>query len=98
LSHFSREGGHSMIAMGSFFMTMPTQGGRKAIVIFPPGESSLLDITYMLGTSQTSQHDESEQPETIPNGVQQVHRVVRLHDGSCKVVLKPVPRGGFVTK
>ena len=35
------------IAIGSYFLQMPTQGGRQAIVIFPPGEQSLKDIRHM---------------------------------------------------
>ena len=37
------------IEPGSHFLEMPTQGGRHAIVIFPPGQQSLTDIKYMMG-------------------------------------------------
>ncbi|CAB9508985.1 expressed unknown protein [Seminavis robusta] len=68
------------IATGSYFLTMPTQGGREAIVIFPPTESSLQDIQYMLGSSAT-------QDETMP-AVQQLQRIMSSRDG-CTAILQP---------
>ena len=38
-----------LISPGSFVLSMPTQDGRQAIVIFPPERDSLQDIEYMLG-------------------------------------------------
>ena len=37
------------IVPGSYLLSMPTQNGRSALVIFPPGEQSLDDIDMMLG-------------------------------------------------
>lgn len=37
------------IVEGSYILTMPTENGRTAHVIFAPGEESLKDIKYMLG-------------------------------------------------
>lgn len=34
------------MAVGSFVISMPTQEGRNALVIFPPGEDSIRDIEY----------------------------------------------------
>jgi hypothetical protein len=40
------------ISEGSFLLHMPTQEGRSAVVLFPPGDDSLRDIEFMLqGTS-----------------------------------------------
>lgn len=68
----------TMILPGSYYMTMPTQEGRHAVVVFPPGEASLVDIRYMLGVE-----DESE---SLP--VFTVHKSVALDDGTCKLELK----------
>lgn len=59
-------------------MTMATQGGRQAIVIFPPGPQSLVEITYMLGGE-----DAEQQPDVLT-----VERAVALPDGSCKLFLQ----------
>ena len=37
------------IQNGSFVLSLPTQDGRKATVIFPPCPESLADIAYMMG-------------------------------------------------
>jgi hypothetical protein len=38
------------IVDGSYILTMPTTNGRTAKVIFSPGDESLQDIKYMLGS------------------------------------------------
>lgn len=38
------------IVEGSYILTMPTTNGRTAKVIFSPGDESLQDIKYMLGS------------------------------------------------
>lgn len=43
---------------GSYFMQMPTQDGRHALVVFPPGEQSKNDIRHMYELQ-----DEEESPE-----------------------------------
>lgn len=53
---------------------MPTQGGRQALVIFPPGEQSLKDIRHMY---------ELQAEEELPQ-VQYLKRVIVSgmgHDG-----------------
>jgi len=65
------------IPSGSFLLSMPTQGGRSAVVIFPPGDQSLVDIQYMLGNKEQA--------------VKKVHRTVALGDGSCKLLLQDHP-------
>ena len=39
------------IPTGSYCMTMPTQDGRNAIVLFPPGQQSIDDIHCMMNQS-----------------------------------------------
>jgi hypothetical protein len=67
------------IAPGSYCMTMPTQAGRKAIVIFPPGEESLEDINFMLGMD--------EDDDTRP-AVQTLYKSVVSQEGTCKLLLR----------
>eukprot|EP00977_Amphora_coffeiformis_P025113 scaffold18324_cov176-Amphora_coffeaeformis.AAC.5 len=63
------------LSEGSFVVKMPTDGGREAIVVFPPGPDSLRDIEFMLG-------DESgDRP-----AVHQLRRIVRTK-GGCKLSL-----------
>ena len=69
------------ISLGSYFMTMPTRGGRKAIVIFPPEQSSLEAIQDMWGGGG---HDD----EDNKLHVQQLRRVVLSQTGSCDMILK----------
>lgn len=66
------------IAAGSYLMTMPTQEGRTAIVIFPPGRQSLKDIRYMLAMDENA-----ESP-----GVCTIHRTTTSADGTlCNLFL-----------
>ena len=67
------------IAVGSYFLQMPTQGGRQAIVIFPPGEQSLKDIRTMF---ELQDGDESTQ-------VQSLKRIVasKLEREGCQFLL-----------
>ncbi len=62
------------IAPGSYVLEMPTQDDRTATVIFPPGEQSLQDIQYMLG-SETQ----------IPT--QTLKRAVVTSNGAFKLLL-----------
>jgi hypothetical protein len=71
--------GSLTIAQGSYCMTMPTQDGRKAIVIFPPGQDSLEDISFMLGMDE----DDDKRPT-----VQTLHKTVVSEDGTCKLLLR----------
>jgi hypothetical protein len=41
---------------GSYCLTLPTQEGRRALVIFPPGPDSLLDLRGMLGEAEEENH------------------------------------------
>lgn len=66
------------LALGSYFMSMPTQDGRKALVIFPPGSQSLIDIDYMMGTE-----DENDRPT-----VQTLRSVSVFPNGTCKLHLE----------
>jgi hypothetical protein len=70
--------GSFTIPPGSYFMTMPTQDGRQAIVVFPPDEQSLEDIDFMLGMD-----DENEKPK-----VQKLHKTVISQNGGCKLFLR----------
>jgi hypothetical protein len=40
---------HDCILEGSYILTMPTEDGRTAKIVFASGEESLSDIKYMLG-------------------------------------------------
>jgi hypothetical protein len=71
--------GSLTIAQGSYCMTMPTQDGRQAIVIFPPGQDSLEDISFMLGMDE----DDDKRPL-----VQALHKTVVSEDGTCKLLLR----------
>ena len=76
------------IALGSYFLTMPTQDGRKAIVIFPPEESSLRDIRFMMGSGEDEEVEGECSQVTTNLGVQRL-RHVAVSGGSCKMMLKP---------
>ena len=75
------------IALGSYFLTMPTQDGRKAVVIFPPDESSLKDIQYMMGSGDDDELDCSQVTSNL--GVKRL-RHVSVAESCCKMMLKPV--------
>lgn len=66
------------IEKNSYVMNMPTQEGRSALVIFPPGEQSLRDIRFML------QLDEGEEV----NGVDRAHFARVEEEGICKFFLE----------
>jgi hypothetical protein len=70
------------VATGSFVMSMPTQHGRRAIVIFPPGEDSLSDIQHMMGTNGDDQGSDERWPD-----IQTLRHVSALPDGGCKMQL-----------
>ena len=79
-----------VIAPGSYFMRMPSQGGREALVIFPPGEQSLQDIRYMLGLPDNDNNDDeaNNNPPAFPtNNIQSVKRISEMRDGGAKVSL-----------
>ena len=76
------------IALGSYFLTMPTQDGRKAIVIFPPEESSLQDIQFMMGSGEDAEGEDGCSQGTSNLGVQRL-RHVSVSGGSCKMMLDP---------
>ena len=64
------------ILPGSHFLQMPTQEGRHALVIFPPGEQSIKDIEYMLP-------DDEEGP-----AIQIMQRITILEDGGGRFLLR----------
>ena len=74
-----------VIAPGSYFMRMPSQGGREALVIFPPGEQSLQDIRYMLGLPDNNDND--DETSNNPSALQSVKRISEMRDGGAKVSL-----------
>ena len=78
---------HSVLSihLGSYFMTMPTIEGRKAVVIFPPGDTSLKDIEYMLGG--VGNEDGEEASSGDGRGPKRLRRILVAKDGSGKVVL-----------
>ena len=60
----------TVVEAGSLILSMPTTGGRTALVVFAPGEQSIEDIKYMLGT------------DSVENvGVQTLQRVKLLAPG-----------------
>jgi hypothetical protein len=69
-----------IVPSGSYFMTMPTHDGRKAVVIFPPGEKSLEDIRHMLGNDDDGADAKLD--------IQTLHHVSALPDGGCKLRLQ----------
>ena len=71
------------ITNGSYVMSMPTQGGRSATVVFAPGRESLMDIAYMLG------EDNEESLSAAP--IFRLQRPSLLHEGNtgCKLLLQP---------
>jgi hypothetical protein len=75
------------IPIGSYCMTMPTQEGRKALVIFPPGNDSLQDIRSMLGLDDGDDAGPSYHATTQAwideNNVQQIRHDIVL---SCSGV------------
>jgi hypothetical protein len=70
------------VAAGSFVVSMPTQHGRSAIVIFPPGEDSLSDIRHMMG----SDGDDQDSAELLPD-IRTLRQVSSLPDGGCNLQL-----------
>lgn len=67
-----------VIAPGSYFLRMPTQDGRQALVVFPPGNQSLEDIRYM---------HQLQEGDDLPQ-VQSLRRVVMNNDGGAKCLLQ----------
>ncbi|GAX12606.1 hypothetical protein FisN_13Lh066 [Fistulifera solaris] len=63
------------LALGSFVISMPTQEGRNALVVFPPGDDSIKDIEYFRN---------GEEPFII----QELHGLASQPDGSCHMVLR----------
>jgi hypothetical protein len=74
-SIFPTSSSSMVIPTGSLVLKMPTQLGRMAIVIFPPGEQSIEDINYMTG--------EGEEPYRI----EKFHRMQSIQ-GGCKMYLR----------
>jgi hypothetical protein len=76
------------IPIGSYCMTMPTQEGRKALVIFPPGNDSLQDIRSMLGLDDgddTGPSCHATTQEWIDeNNVQQIRHDIVLSCGGVE--------------
>jgi hypothetical protein len=62
LAHTARRTGpifptHSYsLPAGSYCLTLPTQEGRRALVIFPPGPDSLSDLRGMLEEANEAAH------------------------------------------
>ena len=73
---------HSIsVASGSLIMHMPTQEGRSALVIFPPGEQSLDDIHFMLGVDPDV--GDTEKPDVL-----EVRGAVLAKDGACRLLVR----------
>jgi hypothetical protein len=62
----------TVMEAGSLILSMPTNGGRTALVVFAPSEQSIEDIKYMLGTDSM---------ENV--GVQTLQRVKLLAPGGA---------------
>lgn len=71
------------IAVGSYVVTVPTQEGREATVLFPPGKTSLSDIKYMMGAGVDN--DDFQNWKSVC----QVHRVATSQTGSGIAWLEP---------
>lgn len=68
-----------LLPLGSFVISMPTQEGRSALVIFPPGEDSIKDIDYFRNGDNSVT-------------VQELHGTALQPDGSCRFVLREPSR------
>jgi hypothetical protein len=74
------------LAAGSYVMSMSTREGRSAVVIFPPGDESLEDIHFMLGTDGGDEASENSANPVI----QQLLRVSSTEQNSgYKLHLQP---------
>lgn len=67
------------IAPGSYFIQMPSQGGRHAWVVFEPGPESIQDIKYMRGLGE-----EDDTPEDI----QKLKRALVVEKGGLNCLLQ----------
>jgi hypothetical protein len=67
-----------VVAPGSYFLRMPTQDGRQALVVFPPGNQSLEDIRFM---------HELQEGDDLPQ-VQSLRRIVVNDGGGAKCLLQ----------
>lgn len=65
------------ILPGSYVLEMPTQGGRTAQVIFPPGVQSMVDIKYMLGATS----------DDATSSLHAIKRFVVLPSGSLQCLM-----------
>ncbi|GAX27827.1 hypothetical protein FisN_13Hh066 [Fistulifera solaris] len=63
------------LALGSFVISMPTQEGRNALVVFPPGDDSIRDIEYFRNGEESLI-------------IQELHGLASQPDGSCHMVLR----------
>ena len=79
-SLFATTSNDDRIVEGSYILTMPTENGRSAQVIFAPGEESLSDIKYMLGTEDFDnvQVRRLEQVRLIGNGCRFLSKTLEL--------------------
>lgn len=71
-----------VVPFGSYFLRMPTQEGRHALVIFPPGNESLEDVRCMMGL------DDSDGDPSAK--LQIVHNVKLVHERGCKLLLQQI--------
>jgi hypothetical protein len=71
---------HDCILEGSYILTMPTEDGRTAKIVFAPGEESLSDIKYMLGKDDFDgvQVRQLEQVRLMGNGCRFQSKVLEL--------------------
>lgn len=77
------------LANGSFVMQMPTQEGRSAVVVFPPGKESLEDILFMLGCDPNDLCSNSASNTGGTNDATALHNVRTLGvEGGCQLYLR----------
>ncbi|KAL7566011.1 hypothetical protein ACA910_011031 [Epithemia clementina (nom. ined.)] len=78
------------IPNGSYVLTMPTQQGRNATVIFPPGPDSIADISFMLGECDENDNDSGD-PSTPSVPLAPIYTLKRIHilrgNGGCNLLL-----------
>lgn len=79
-----------LIEPGSLVFTLPTRGGRCAMVVFRPGKESRQDIANMLSVQQLpdgDSNDGSSSQSAIPTIWQYVSASCQ-EDGSCQLVVQ----------
>lgn len=67
------------IPAGSYFIRMPSQGGRHAWVVFEPSPESIQDIKYMRGLGED---------DDAPEDIQKLKRALVVEKGGLSCLLQ----------